>query len=76
MNQRYILRTRDGEQYHLIQAGLNGPWTLIFSPGPYGQRKFHSLNQALHTLGGMVQWDDWSRSSRSTLLGLNHEKAI
>jgi len=76
MNQRFIFRTKDGTQYHLVQAGLNGPWTVIYNPGPGGQKKFPSLNQALHTLGGIVQWDAWSRTSKATLLALNHDKAI
>ena len=75
-NQRIILRTNDGTQYHLHQAGLEGPWTVIYSSGPDGQKKFSSLKQALHCLGGIVQWDAWSRASRQTLLALNDDKAI
>lgn len=76
MNQRYILRTKDGTQYHLIQAGLEGPWTVIYNPGPHGQKKFGSMHQALHCLGGIVQWDAWAHKSRGTLLALNNGKAI
>ena len=76
MNQRYILRTTDRTQYHLIQKGLSGPWTLVWGRGPAGQKGFPLLSKALFCLGGIVEWPAWDLASKETLLALNNGQSI
>jgi hypothetical protein len=76
MNQRLLFTTYSGTQYWLIQAGLYGPWTLLFMSGPDGKKEFPTLEKALFTLGGMVPWDHWSDKARYDLQALNNGKAI
>lgn len=74
-NQVYLLQTQDSTQYHLIRVGLT--WTVVYDLSNVdGQRKYSSLAKALHCLGGIVPWDDWSLAAKETLLALNEGKAI
>lgn len=68
--------TKGGEQFHLIQAGLSGPWTLIWGESPGRQKTYPTLAQAQFSLGGMVSWYDWSDDVLEWLKAFNDGKAI
>ena len=76
MNQRFILRTLDGTQYHLIQHGLSGSCIVVFDSGPGGRKEFPQMLRALFCLGGIVDWRAWDAPSSQVLLALNGGQAI
>lgn len=67
----YQLRTVGGEMYTL--ACNRGVWSI--QTQGFSTTK-PSLARALHTLGGMVDWNVWTENARSVLRHLSGGGAI
>jgi len=74
-NQMIILKTRkpDERQLRIIIQGFDGPYHLR---DEFGVTKFKTLDKLFLQLGGMVDWDHWSKKSQEWIRSMNKGKII